>query len=428
VLILEINLQKVLIYLQKKKYGNSQLKTDLLNDNYDINGNLITSYKSLSLRVIYNEGRLIEKLGKDLFYKREGLTVPNMINSILFLNGEYWGLYLIQEKLDDDFISNKYLVPSDNIVLAKVNKIDDGPEEEYDKFKYFCGNYSLKDVSDEKVYSEISNYIDMNSFVELMATGIYIAHLDWPGNNDGEWKYFGEPIEGNKYSDGRWRFIIYDLDYTMGARFSNQEGPETDMFIYIENRRRFNAPINLYLKLVKENYDFQYKLVNMICDYANDVYKIEKVEKLIEKYKEECPDLLANSQLRWCGKDYYSIFEGFALYKQNYLKHLDSIKYFFENRPNYIFEHMKNYMNLKGDLVDLTIEVKGKGKIKINSIEPKFSNGVWVGKYFTRIPIAIKAIPDVGYKFKEWTGLIESNQQEEEILLLESQKIIAVFE
>ena len=167
-----------LIKKKKKKYGNPQLKTDLLKDNYDINGNLITSYKSLSLRVIYNEGRLIEKLGKDLFYKRDGLTVPNMINSILFLNGEYWGLYLIQEKLDDDFISNKYLVPSDNIVLAKVNKIDDGPEEEYDKFKYFCGNYSLKDVSDEKVYSEISNYIDMNSFVELMATGIYIAHLD----------------------------------------------------------------------------------------------------------------------------------------------------------------------------------------------------------------------------------------------------------
>ena len=182
------------------------------------------------------------------------------------------GLYLIQEKLDNDFISNKYLIPSDYIVLAKANEIDDGPEEEYDEFKYFCGNYSLKDVSNEKVYSEISNYIDMNSFVELMATGIYITHLDWPGNNDGEWKYFGEPIEGNKYSDGRWRFIIYDLDYTMGADFFDPGGPHIDMFEYIEKRRRFMAPIDLYLKLVKNNYDFQYKLVNMICDYANDVY------------------------------------------------------------------------------------------------------------------------------------------------------------
>ena len=155
---------------------------------------------------------------------------------------------------------------------------------------------------------------------------------------------------------------------------------------------------------------------------------IEKVEELIEKYKEECPDIVANSQLRWCGRNYYSTFEGFALYKQYYYKSLDTIKNFFEKRPNYIFEQMKNYMKLKGDLVDLTIEIKGKGKIKINSIEPRFSNGVWVGKYFTRIPIAIKAIPDVGYKFKEWTGFIESNQQKEEIVLLEPQKIIAVFE
>ena len=76
------------------------------------------------------------------------------------------------------------------------------------------------------------------------------------------------------------------------------------MFTYIENRRRSMAPINLYLSLIKNNYDFQNRLANMICDYANEIYKFEIIEKLIEKYREEYADLVANSQLRWSGKAY----------------------------------------------------------------------------------------------------------------------------
>ena len=78
-----------------------------------------------------------------------------MKNSILFLDGEYWGFYLIQEKIDDNFLSNNYLIPNDFIVMAKANKIDDGPEEEFNDFNSFCEKYSLEDVSKEEVYSEI---------------------------------------------------------------------------------------------------------------------------------------------------------------------------------------------------------------------------------------------------------------------------------
>ena len=55
--------------------------------------------------------------------------------------------------------------------------------------------------------------------IELFATGAYISDLDWPAKNDGEWKYLGEKLEGNEFSDGRWRFLKFDLDYSMGAQF-----------------------------------------------------------------------------------------------------------------------------------------------------------------------------------------------------------------
>ena len=412
----------------RKKYGKKVIETDILKDNYDINGNLITSYKSLSLRNINDEERLRDKVGRDLFYMREGLTTSNMENAILFLNGEYWGLYLIQEKLDDSFISSNYLIPSDKVVLGKSNKYEDGPIEEFNKFNYFCGNYSLKKVSDEKIYSEIKNNIDIDSYIELYATGIYISNLDWPSNNDGEWKYYGDPIDGNKYTDGKWRFIIFDLDYSMGKNFINRPGsPEVNNFLVVEERGRSSA-VRLFLNLIKNNTDFQNKFVNTICDYANNIYNLEIINKLIGKYREEYTDLVANSQLRWSKIEFSSIFEGYTYYKSYYYKALDSLIDFFEKRPGFMYQHMKEYMGLKGNLVDLTIEIKGKGKIQVNSILPKFNHGIWTGQYFSRIPINIKAIPNEGYIFKGWDGYIQSNQQKEKIILSDSSKIIAYFE
>ena len=413
----------------RKDYGKSKIEIDLIKDNYDINGNLITKYKSFSLKNIFEEGRLRDKFGKDLFYLREGITSINMRNSILFLNGEYWGFYLIQEKLDDNFISNNYLIPKDNVVIAKNNYIEDGIVEVYNDFRDFCKNYSQKDLADEKIYEEIKNKIDLDSLIELFATNLYILNLDWPARNDGEWRYFGDFQEGNKYFDGKWRFIIFDLDYTMGAEFQGVGSPDVDTFPNLAKREKLKQPpVDLFYGLLVNNTDFQNKFVNIYCDYANDVYNLEKIKELIEKYRDEYSDLMANSLLRWSEQKFDSILEGYTYYKLRFSKDLDSVYDFFEQRPKYTFQHMKEFLKLKGDLVELIVEIKGKGRIKINSISPKFGNGIWTGKYFTRIPIKIKAISEPGYEFKNWDGYHQSNQKDIEIILFESQKITANFE
>lgn len=106
---------------------------------------------------------------------------------------------------------------------------------------------------------------------------------------------------------------------------------------------------------------------------------------------------------------------------------MDSLIKFYEERPKYSLQHLKEYAGLKGELVDLNLEIKGKGKIKISSIIPNFKEGKWTGKYFTRIPISIKAIPDIGYTFKEWTGYKQSTKLDDEVILFETATITAVF-
>ena len=150
----------------------------------------------------------------------------------MFLDGEYWGAYLIQEKLSDDFFEANYLIPSKNISLIKDNENEDGPEEEVVKFKEFCKDYIKKDLKNEKIYEEVKNYINVDSLIELYASEIYISNSDWPGKNDGEFRNIGDKIEGNEYSDGKWRFIIVDLDYSM-----NLSSVSVDRFNYSYNLR-----------------------------------------------------------------------------------------------------------------------------------------------------------------------------------------------
>ena len=291
----------------RKKYGKSRIETDIFKDNYDINGNLITSYKGLSIRSIYDNSRIRDIIGRDIFNSRKGLTYTNLKFSVLFLNGEYWGLYILQERLSDDFIEKNYLIPSDNVVLVKDNEIEDGPEEEYNKFKEFCIEYSKKDLTDEKIYEEIKNFIDINSLIELFATGIYIGNNDWPGKNDGMWRNIGEKLEGNEYSDGKWRFLIYDLDYSM-----NSYSVSTDSFNHALSRIN-RAEINsLFLSLLNNNTDFQNRFVNIYCDYANEVYSPQKVKKILEKYRDNYIELVPYTLLRWGRSNFDSKLEGFA--------------------------------------------------------------------------------------------------------------------
>ena len=408
------------------KYGKSKIKTDFLKRNCDINGKKIRSYASISIRSIYDDSRIRDVLGRDIYYVRKDLTSAEMEPVVLFVNGEYWGAYLVQENFNDDFIHKHYLFPKKNVALAKIKDVEEGPEEELTQLWEFCSEYAQKDVSDEKIYEEITNYIDVDSLIELYASEIYIGNSDWPGNNDGEWRNLGEKIEGNKYSDGRWRFIIFDIDYSMGSswgRFGN-------MFMNVQNRASKTSVAQLFLNLLMNNTDFQNKFANVFCDYSNQIFNISRVGKILEKYRDLYGELVPHSQLRWQGgrRNIRSVLEGLANFKSSYLKKIDSLYTFYNNRPKEALQNMKDFIGLKGDIVDLTVKIEGKGKVQINSIIIELNNGIWTGKYISGIPIKIKAIPDEKYSFKEWKGLNDETSQSDEIVLLRNKTIIACFE
>ena len=53
-----------------------------------------------------------------------------MKTSALFLNGEFWGMYFINEKLDEKFFQSHYNIPKEDIIFMKNYKMESGTNED----------------------------------------------------------------------------------------------------------------------------------------------------------------------------------------------------------------------------------------------------------------------------------------------------------
>ena len=334
----------------RKKYGKGKIKSDLLfPKNYDINGKLINQYDSICLRSVSDEERSFDQFSNRLIHDRKLQSTTEMQNSVLFLNGEFWGMYVITEKYSNEFFSSHYGLLKENILYIKEDDIKEGDPEEYTNLINFMDLYSKKDLSDSNNYEDVCNLIDINSLIEHYATNLYLATYDWPNHNFGMWKYNGDKIKDNLYSEGKWRFMTYDLDYTVGnnyADFGGVEGYQYDTFKHIDKAKN-EAPTNLFVSLLK-NEKFKSQFKTIYKEYASNVMSLDRVSPIIQEFYGEVATLISYSQARWWGYIGGSRIENIANSKNNYQnKILPKMKKFFEMRVKYTLQQMIEYLNEK---------------------------------------------------------------------------------
>ena len=421
--------QKSFNLYARSEYGASKINYPIIENNYDIEGNLIDKYDSVCLRSVSDDARLRDGFAQKLVYERDKITNQDMESCVVFLNGEYWGLYEMTEKFSDYFIESNYGIQKENVGMIKNGVLEEGDDSLLEEYNDFMYGYSVRNMTYEENYKDVCNYIDIDSFIEHYAAGLYLGTYDWPNYNYGVWKNTGDPIEGNPYSDGKWRFISFDYDYTMGstyADFGGVEGYAYDSFMHMDNSRK-NAPTNLFIKLLKNN-EFRNKFINVYCDYANEVLTPEKGDAMADYYLQNYTDRLSNSMVRWWGFYGGSKESNLSYNRQQYTeKKIPFIKQFFKERASYTLEDMKNYLGISGNMQTITLKTNGSGKIMINSIVPDTSNGSWNGKYYSDIPVTLTAIPEDNASFTGWGGDVSGTDNTITVTLSKSMSITADF-
>ena len=128
----------------------------------------------------------------------------------LFLNGEFWGTYLISEKEDRQYLRRHYGVDEDDTLIVKNGVLDSGQEERYLKYYGELVEYVLKnDLSRAEAYKGFCDLVDIESLIDYYAARFYVDDSsDWPKTNVAIWRTVRK--SDRPYGDKRWRFLNFD--------------------------------------------------------------------------------------------------------------------------------------------------------------------------------------------------------------------------
>lgn len=213
----------------RSDYGDNNFRYAVFGDTLtDDTGAVMDKFKTLILRnggncaftTKYSDtfwSGLVESWNVDILTSRP---------CIVYLNGEYWGIYVLQEDFSDDYFEDHHGVTKEDVVLYKGDaetysigyKLDLGDIPAGEEVDYYFADLleffrTHKDLENQADYEEFIKLVDPDSAMDYYAVQLWINNKwDWPGKNWSMWRTTTVD-DSNPYADGRWRFCIYDVEF-----------------------------------------------------------------------------------------------------------------------------------------------------------------------------------------------------------------------
>lgn len=123
---------------------------------------------------------------------------------VVYLNGTYWGIYYLQERIDDHFIAENFPQLDPDSVEVVARWWGEGTKGISYDFLALINFVLGHDLTDAAHYQRVANWMDIDNFIDYQLFQIFIANRDWPDNNIKCWR---EMKPGAK-----WRWIFHDGD------------------------------------------------------------------------------------------------------------------------------------------------------------------------------------------------------------------------
>lgn len=336
--------QKSLSLFQRKEYSPKSFYYPYLKNNIDTNAALSGGGDDMYSFV---RDPFISRL-----FKKGGLRVGVQEFStpvFLFLNGEFWGTYLLSEKEDADYLNRHYGVDKDNVLIVKNGIAEDGREDKYmDVYGELVDYVGKNDLSTREGYEGFCRMVDIESLMDYYAARIYIDDSsDWPKTNVSMWRSINRTER--PYEDGKWRFLNFDnnielqkdkTDFdTIEAILSQGEEDYADLKKELKNAGgnvRDLIGRNIYFErmlpyVLFQNEDFRIEFRKRFTEIEDEVYDAGSAEKILDKVAGENRIPVVAGYSRWFGER--CSFKDFD-------EKVEEIREFLRNRRQYMDQYM----------------------------------------------------------------------------------------
>lgn len=275
----------------------------------------------------------------------------------VFLDGEYWGVYLLTEVYDEYYFENHYGIRKNNIQICESASPPDVIE-------YLN---TISDKSDAAVYDKLCKMIDVQSFIDYYATMLYVNNSDWLDYNARCYR----SIEAGpgKNEDGKWRWGTWDTEATMYDADINT--------FHVGNISSWED--DLLAQTLMEHEEFRKQFVITYMDLYNNVWQEDSIMPVVLEMESD-------------------IAKSYALHSERFhagidtSEYYDKLKKFLTERKEYAFDHVKEEFELSTDPAWIVIlsNKDGAASFRVNTSIINIPDAWWQGLYFTDYPIEIK--------------------------------------
>lgn len=349
--------------------------------------------------------------------------IQNSIPCVLFLNGEYWGLYNLQEKACDNYVWNHYGVSEDNVVVVKKQygsfAASDEEDAAYaDDYMAVLDYVKQHDMSVDENYRFVESKIDIQSMIDYYALKIYVGCSDAFFNNEVVWR--AKVPESGQFGDGKWRWLANDLDDSTSLS-EGMNTPDVDSFV-LGNWYSKTGPLvdDVLLSGLMNNPEFKQRFVTSFLDMTNNNFRYEKVAPKLWTTAEVVRVQNVKSQVRFRGEYNFDYYPGREMYEAPYDEFdfgydIGLIDAFYSQRAGYMLGYLKEDLGLSGNLYNLKVvgDASTGLQLKINTSEITDFSGEWNGSYYSDYPVVLECTPGDEATGIEWYvngGLVSSDK------------------
>lgn len=312
---------------------------------------------------------------------------------VLYMNGEYWGVYELRERVDDsDFTDYYYDQDKYNLQYLKTwgaTWARYGGAQGITDWDDFVAFVQANNMGTPANFNVADSLLNWKSLVDYFVMNSFIVSQDWLNYNTAWWRG-RNPIEDKK----KWRYTLWDMDASFGHYVNYTGIPDASANADPCNVENLPDPGNqghttVLQKLINEQPIVEQYYKARYIDMANTHFSCPSLNALLDsmiaEIAPEMPDQIAKwggTMAGWQGK-------------------VQELKDFIDARCIAIEAGLIDCYSLTGPF-DITVDVSpaGAGEVKLNSIwVPTYP---WNGSYYGNINTLMDAKANPGFAFHHW--------------------------
>lgn len=299
---------------------------------------------------------------------------------VVYINGYYWGVHNLREKIDRYYCENNYNVHPDSVNLLEEEELIliSGDSADFVELRdYVLAN----DMNNAVHYNWVAERLDLESMVDYFIMELYVNNRDWPYNNLKLWNSAQQP---------KWRYFYSDLD--AGLRYYGTDQIDLHSLAYILGPFGDNNVHVAIFKQLLSNQEFRRYFINRYADLMNTILAEDYFLDYIYRAKAVIEPEMEQHFDRWFGsfEQWHNKFNDFDEFLENRVAIV-------QNELSIVFE--------KDSAVDVYVGMypANAGLVDLNTIQ--LDSFPFVGKYFPDNQIDLTVKPNGTYEFLHWENL-----------------------